>query len=334
MIRPLRRLPRSSLSRRARPFLIPLLPSMHSQLRPGNRPMRTPLEQSVLQAIQRSGMLAPGDRVGVAVSGGADSVALLRAAYRLRDDLGITLAVVHFNHALRGAESDGDAEFVEREARARSRTGIHHRPRRRWRRSPTPKPQPRRHGAPAALHLFRARRSPMDAQHTSPLRTLPTIKPKQFSRNHPRHGPHRSRRHSSGSRRSSPPSACNAPRDLANICAPSASHGAKIPPTATPPNPRPNPRTTLAVARSWDFSPAIADHLNELSRLAREEESFWDALVEDRFQFLARHEGTGNALSIPADDLLHPLELHAPAHKLHTRSSTMISSLCACLRND
>src|SRR5580658_4397431 len=57
-------------------------------------------------------MLTAGNRVGVAVSGGADSVALLRLLHRLQDDLGITLAVVHFNHALRGAESEADAAFV------------------------------------------------------------------------------------------------------------------------------------------------------------------------------------------------------------------------------
>src|SRR5580692_7876130 len=74
--------------------------------------MRTPLEQSVLANLRTSRMLAAGDRVGVAVSGGADSVALLRLLDRLRDELGITLAVVHFNHDLRGAESEDDAAFV------------------------------------------------------------------------------------------------------------------------------------------------------------------------------------------------------------------------------
>src|SRR5580692_1087893 len=74
--------------------------------------MRTPLEQSVLANIQSSRMLAAGSRVGVAVSGGADSVALLRLLDRLRDQLGVTLTVVHFNHDLRGAESEGDAAFV------------------------------------------------------------------------------------------------------------------------------------------------------------------------------------------------------------------------------
>jgi tRNA(Ile)-lysidine synthase len=56
--------------------------------------------------------------VGVAVSGGIDSVALLRLLLELRGALGIVLSVVHFNHRLRGAESDGDEEFVARLARA------------------------------------------------------------------------------------------------------------------------------------------------------------------------------------------------------------------------
>jgi len=53
-----------------------------------------------------------GDRVGVAVSGGIDSVALLRLLLELRGELGIVLSVVHFNHKLRGAESDADEQFV------------------------------------------------------------------------------------------------------------------------------------------------------------------------------------------------------------------------------
>jgi len=57
--------------------------------------------------------LKAGDRVGVAVSGGIDSVALLRLLLELRGELGIVLSVVHFNHKLRGTESDGDEEFVD-----------------------------------------------------------------------------------------------------------------------------------------------------------------------------------------------------------------------------
>ena len=56
--------------------------------------------------------LRPGARVGVAVSGGADSVALLLLLLELREKLGIVLSVVHFNHKLRGRASDADEKFV------------------------------------------------------------------------------------------------------------------------------------------------------------------------------------------------------------------------------
>ena len=62
--------------------------------------------------IRRQELLRAGDRVGVAVSGGIDSVALLRLLLELRRELGVVLSVVHFNHKLRGAESDADQEFV------------------------------------------------------------------------------------------------------------------------------------------------------------------------------------------------------------------------------
>src|SRR5215469_11436345 len=54
----------------------------------------------------------PGDRVGVAVSGGADSVGLLFLLLELRTKLGIVLSVVHFNHKLRGRASEADERFV------------------------------------------------------------------------------------------------------------------------------------------------------------------------------------------------------------------------------
>jgi tRNA(Ile)-lysidine synthase len=63
-------------------------------------------------------MLRPGDRVGIGVSGGADSVALLRLLGELSGELGLRLAVLHFNHQLRGAESDADESFVAQLAAA------------------------------------------------------------------------------------------------------------------------------------------------------------------------------------------------------------------------
>ena len=56
-------------------------------------------------------LLSPGDRVTVALSGGADSVALLFSLYLLKEELDITLEAAHFNHHLRGEESDRDEAF-------------------------------------------------------------------------------------------------------------------------------------------------------------------------------------------------------------------------------
>ena len=71
-----------------------------------------PIAQRLLSHIRQHELLKAGDRVGVAVSGGIDSVALLRLLLELRSGLGIVLSVVHFNHKLRGAESDADEQFV------------------------------------------------------------------------------------------------------------------------------------------------------------------------------------------------------------------------------
>jgi len=70
------------------------------------------LAQRVLAYVRKHGLLHPGDRVGVAVSGGADSVALFRLLLDLRNEIGIVPWLVHLNHQLRGAESDGDEQFV------------------------------------------------------------------------------------------------------------------------------------------------------------------------------------------------------------------------------
>ena len=62
--------------------------------------------------LRKYRMVQPGDRVICAVSGGADSMALLFGMYLLRQKLGITLEAAHFNHRLRGEESDRDEAFV------------------------------------------------------------------------------------------------------------------------------------------------------------------------------------------------------------------------------
>ena len=49
----------------------------------------------------------------IGVSGGADSVALLRGLFELRQEFSLSLHVAHLNHKLRGAASDADAAWVE-----------------------------------------------------------------------------------------------------------------------------------------------------------------------------------------------------------------------------
>ncbi|MEJ7608390.1 MAG: ATP-binding protein [Bryobacteraceae bacterium] len=62
----------------------------------------------VRETILRYSMLPLGSRVGVAVSGGADSTCLLHILARLD----VELVVLHLNHKLRGGESDADEQFV------------------------------------------------------------------------------------------------------------------------------------------------------------------------------------------------------------------------------
>ena len=74
--------------------------------------VRSSLSRQLLENLEEQKLVRPGDRVGVAVSGGADSVALLLLLLELQNKLGIVLSVAHFNHKLRGKASDGDEAFV------------------------------------------------------------------------------------------------------------------------------------------------------------------------------------------------------------------------------
>jgi tRNA(Ile)-lysidine synthase len=70
------------------------------------------LAERLLGTIRKQELIRAGDRVAVAVSGGADSVALLLLMLELGGELGAVLSVVHVNHKLRGEESDEDERFV------------------------------------------------------------------------------------------------------------------------------------------------------------------------------------------------------------------------------
>lgn len=82
------------------------------------------MQNRLLKFAREQNLIAPGDTVICAVSGGADSVAMLFALYLLREKLGITLEAAHFNHNLRGEESLRDETFV-RELCARYEIPLH-----------------------------------------------------------------------------------------------------------------------------------------------------------------------------------------------------------------
>jgi tRNA(Ile)-lysidine synthase len=73
-------------------------PPYHFEMRP-----KLPIDVSLLR---------PGLRLAVGLSGGADSVALLRALQARSRELGLVLHAAHLHHGLRGEEADGDLEFA------------------------------------------------------------------------------------------------------------------------------------------------------------------------------------------------------------------------------
>jgi tRNA(Ile)-lysidine synthase len=275
--------------------------------------MRTLLEQSVLDSIRRSRMFSPGDRVGVAVSGGADSVALLRILQNLRDDLGITLLLVHFNHQLRGPEADADEDFAAHlaaksrleivigredvakaarehgwnieDAARRLRYGFFQREIEEGRATCVAVAHTADDQAETVLaHLFRG----------TGLKGLAGIYPQVGSIVRPLLETRREdlRKFLRENRQTWREDATN--RDIRRL--------------------RARIRENLLPVVERDFSPAIVGHLGELARFAREEETFWAALVEDCF--FARCKKSGEAVSMAIPDLLAPLgpltQLRAP----------------------
>src|SRR5438876_11176778 len=90
---------RTGEGRRASPFLFAM----------------SDLHEKVRHTIKKFDLLRAGDTVVVAVSGGADSVALLHLLRGLQDEYALALHIAHLNHRLR-PEAGADAEFVRQMA--------------------------------------------------------------------------------------------------------------------------------------------------------------------------------------------------------------------------
>jgi tRNA(Ile)-lysidine synthase len=75
------------------------------------------LARNVRGFIEGQGLVSQGDSVLVAVSGGADSVALLYVLFDLHEDMGFSLEAAHLNHGIRGKAAEEDAAFVEKVCR-------------------------------------------------------------------------------------------------------------------------------------------------------------------------------------------------------------------------
>jgi tRNA(Ile)-lysidine synthase len=268
--------------------------------------MRTPLEQQVLENIGRLEMVSPGDRVGVAVSGGADSVALLRICEALRNELGITLRVVHFDHSLRGAESQADAEFVAKVARGSGLEFVSAREdvaaeaeRRGWNLEDAAR---RMRYAFFARVVEEGRATRIAVAHTANdqaetllahlirgtgLTGLAGIYPTVGAIVRPLLGARRKDLREYLRKRGDEWREDATNRDVRRL--------------------RARIREQLLPVLERDFSPAVVGHLSDLARFAREEEVFWTALVEDRFQAHVREDR--KSLAIDVSHLLAPLQL-------------------------
>jgi tRNA(Ile)-lysidine synthase len=266
--------------------------------------MRTPFEQRMLEAIRRGRAILPGARVGVAVSGGADSVALLRILDGLANELGITLLVAHLNHSLRGPESDGDAEFVENLARERNLRFVLHvedvaavAEREGWNLEDAGRRLRQRFFqqlvAEGTADLIAVAHTADDQAETLLAHLMRGTGMTGLGGIYPVAGvvvrPLLEMRR----------------QDLREYLESLKQEWREDSTNNDTRRMRARIRKDLLPIIERDFSPGIVGHLNELARLAREEGTFWNAFVEERFQALTRK--TDESLVIVAGDLLVPL---------------------------
>ena len=291
--------------------------------------MKPKLELHLLNSIRRAGTIVPGDRVAVGVSGGADSVALFRLLAALRDSLGITLLTLHFDHRLRGEESTADAQFVASLARSHhvecitERADVAAFAKKHRLNLEDAARRLRYEFFERVIATNRATRAAIahtadDQAETVLARLLRGTGPSGLAGIYPTLG--------SVVR----PLLDYRREELRAYLRALGQPWREDTTNADISRQRAQIRSQLLPVLERDFSPAIVQRLNDLARLSREEHVFWEALVEDRFNSLARSQ-TDASLTIPAADLLSPLPLAAPAKTLTER---LIRRLYKGIRGD
>jgi tRNA(Ile)-lysidine synthase len=269
--------------------------------------MKTTLEQSVLHSIRATQMIAPGDRIGVAVSGGADSVALLRLLQNIRQDLGITLLVVHFDHKLRGEDSAADAQFVKDLARELNLEFV---------------ATSEDVAASAALQGWNLEDAARRLRYAFFERVCATGKATRIAVAHTAQDQaetvlaHLIRGTGPSGLAGIYPTVGSVIRPLLEIQRQDLRHYLQSLNQAWREDAtnrdtkrlRARIREQLIPMLEENFAPTIVEHLGDLARLSREQELFWSTIVEDRFR--AHTHSIGDTTAIRAKDLLSPIELN------------------------
>ncbi len=264
-------------------------------------------------------MLSAGDRVGVAVSGGADSMALLRLLETLRNELGITLLVVHFDHMLRGAESDADAAFVAEVARASGLELVSAREDVRgaaeqygWNLEDSARRLryaffDRVLNDGKATHIAIAHTADDQAETVlahvirgTGLTGLAGIYPLM---------------NSPGGGTLVRPLLSTSGRELREYLRERGQAWREDLTNLDQRRLRARIRAQLLPVLERDFSPASVSHLGELARFAREDELFWNAIVEDRLAEFTTGGVADQSLTIRAASLLAPLSFRAATER-------------------
>ena len=292
--------------------------------------MKRNLAAAVLQAIEgaRPPLLDPGDRVGLAVSGGSDSVALLCLLDELREQLGVTLLVLHFDHALR-PDSVDDARFVAGLAKSRGLPFVNCRQdvaaaaaSHRW----NLEDAGRRLRYEFFARIVKERRADriavahtMDDQAETVLaRLIRGTGPAGLAGIHPVRGS--IIRPLLGIRRAWL-------REYLRVIGQSWQEDAT---NLDATRQRAKIRHQLLPPLEREFSAAIVPHLAELARLSCEEEFFWQVFIDDRFRNLASRRRDRLVISVAA--LLNPIALDAArpasvANPLRTLTERLVRRL-------